>query len=296
MLYCTKRENITILYETREYHYIVRNERISLYCTKRENMTMGKLIIDFDNETVKKDNGKVYSIGEPDGFALIGDAWLRSGWISKYVYSFTWLGRPIIQQPEDMFRIQELICRIKPDYIVEIGIAHGGSIIYHASLCSMIGNGNVIGIDIEIRPHNKKAIESHYLYRYITMFEGDSTNPEIIEKVKEKIYSNDTDPRVIVILDGDHTKNHVLQELNLYSQFVSTDSYIIACDGYIKELVFGGSRSEQDWDINNPKKAAEEFVKNNPNFILEEPKFVFNEGTVNRWTSYWTGGFIKRIG
>ncbi len=256
---------------------------------------MGKLIIDFDNETVEIDNGKIYSLGEPDGFALIGDAWLRSGWDSKYVYSFTWLGRPIIQQPEDMFRIQELIYSIKPDYIIEIGIAHGGSIIYHASLCDMIGKGSVIGIDIEIRPHNRSAIESHNLYRYITMFEGDSIDPTIIEKVKEKIYGNNRDPKVIVMLDGEHTKDHVLQELNAYSKFVSVGSYIIACDGYIKELVVGSPRSEPDWNYNNPKNAAIEFVKNNPNFILEEPKFVFNEGTVNKWVSYWTGGFIKRI-
>lgn len=256
---------------------------------------MRKLTIDFDNGTVITDNGDTFSLGKPEGFTLIGDAWLRAGWDSKYVYSFTWLGRPIIQQPEDMFRIQELIYKLRPDYIIETGIAHGGSLIFYASLCDMIGKGKVIGIDIEIRPHNKKAIESHNFYQYITMLEGDSVDYKIIEKIKEIIYNNNYNPKVMVLLDGDHTKDHVLQELNLYSQFVSIGSYIIACDGYIKELVAGGPRTEPDWPCNNPKRAVIEFVNSNPNFILDEPKFIFNEGTVNRWVSYWTGGFIKRV-
>lgn len=256
---------------------------------------MRKLTINFDNGTVETSDGNIYSLDEPDGFALIGDIWLRAGWDAKYVYSFTWLGRPIIQQPEDMFRTQELIYNIRPDYIIETGIAHGGSLIYYASLCDLIGKGEVIGIDIEIRPHNRKAIESHDFYQYITMLEGDSVDPKIIEKIKEIVHKNYLQPKIIVILDGDHTKDHVLQELKLYSQFVSIDSYIIACDGYIKELVTGGPRSEPDWYHNNPRRAAIEFVKDNPNFILDEPKFMFNEGTVREWISYWKGGFIKRI-
>lgn len=273
--------------------------------------TQRRLTINFNKETVICD-GKVYSLSEPTGFSLIGDAWLRAGWDAKYVYSFTWLGRPIIQQPEDMIRIQELIYQIKPDYIIEVGIAHGGSLIYYASLCSLMGKGKVIGIDIDIRPHNRKAIEEHELYKYITMFEGDSIDNAIIEKIKDIIYKNSDNssgssnddsknsndsPVIMVILDGDHTKEHVLKELYSYSKFVSINSYIIACDGYIKELVgeCRGPRSEENWVYDNPKMAVNEFVKNNPDFILEEPKFLFNEGTVDRWISHWSGGFVKRI-
>lgn len=253
-----------------------------------------RLIISHDHGTVIY-NGKIYSLSDPIGFAIVGDAWLRAGWDAKYVYSFTWLGRPIIQQPEDMIRIQELIYQIKPDYIIEIGIAHGGSLIYYASLCSLIGKGRVIGVDIDIRSHNRKAIESHELYKYITIFEGDSTSSNIVDDVRHIIYSNSQDPKVIVILDGDHTKEHVLKELEIYSKFVSIDSYIIACDGYIKELVCGGPRTGCNWIYDNPKEAAKEFVKNSPHFILEEPKLIFNEGTIDRWISHWSGGFIKRI-
>lgn len=256
---------------------------------------MRKLTINFDSGTVETSDGNIYYLGEPNGFALVGDAWLRTGWDAKYVYSFTWLGRPIIQQPEDMFRIQELIYKLRPDYIIETGIAHGGSLIFYASLCKLIEKGNVIGVDIEIREHNRKAIESHELYPYITMFEGDSIDNKIIEKIKELIYRNSSDPKVIVILDGDHTKEHVLKELDLYSQFVSVDSYIIACDGYIKELTVNGPRTEPDWSWNNPKRAAFEFTQNNPNFIIDEPKFLFNEGNTNKWISYWSEGFVKRI-
>lgn len=260
-----------------------------------------ELIVNFENGTVTC-NKDIYLLSDPIGFSLVGEAWLRTGWDAKYVYSFTWLGRPIIQQPEDMFRIQELIYKLKPDYIIETGIAHGGSLIYYASLCDLIGKGHVIGIDIEIRPHNREMIERHELYPYITLIEGDSTSSDVFLRVKDNILklvrsvvdSDQHNPTILVILDSGHTKDHVLQELNLYSQLVSIDSYIIACDGYIKELVSGGPRTEQDWSWNNPIQAATEFVKNNQNFILEEPKFLFNEGTVNKWVSYWSKGFIKR--
>ena len=108
-------------------------------------------------------------LGTPDAFEAISKVWLRSGWDTKYVYSFTWLGRPIIQLPEDLMRLQEVIFTIKPDVIVETGIAHGGGLIFYASLCQMLGKGRVVGVDIEIRPHNRQAIEAHPLSPYITL-------------------------------------------------------------------------------------------------------------------------------
>ena len=118
----------------------------------------------FDSHTnLIKYNGEEISISDPRSFKLISDLWLRSGWDTKYVYGFSWLGRPIIQLPEDIIRIQELIFQIKPDVVIETGVAHGGSLVLYASLCNAIGKGKVIGIDIEIRQHNKKAIDEHLL-------------------------------------------------------------------------------------------------------------------------------------
>ena len=114
-----------------------------------------------------------FPLASAEGFAAVSSAWLRAGWDAKYVYSFTWLGRPIIQLPEDMFRLQEIIYRLKPDVIVETGIAHGGSLVFYAGLCKLIGRGRVIGIDLEIRPHNRAAVEQHALADMITMVEGE---------------------------------------------------------------------------------------------------------------------------
>jgi cephalosporin hydroxylase len=246
--------------------------------------------IDTEKGTVIKD-GKEYSIGSPEAFKIISDAWLRSGWDAKYVYSFEWMGRPIIQLPEDMVRTQEVIFNLKPDVIIETGVAHGGSLIFYASLCKTIEKGRVIGIDIEIRPHNRKAIEEHFLFPYITLIEGSSTDSAVVEQVKKQVKPQET---VMVLLDSNHTYDHVLNELRAYSKMVSVGSYIVATDG-IMEYVVGAPRTNPDWITNNPKKAAEQFVKENSNFVIEEPSFPFNEGEIKERVTYWPSAFIKRI-
>jgi cephalosporin hydroxylase len=246
--------------------------------------------IDTEKGLVTKD-GKDFSIGSPEAFKIISDAWLRSGWDTKYVYSFAWLGRPVIQLPEDMIRIQEVIFDIKPDVIIETGVAHGGSLIFYATLCKAMEKGRVVGIDIEIRPHNRKAIEEHFLFPYITLIEGSSTDEGIVGKAKECIKPGD---KVLVLLDSNHTYEHVLNELRAYSELVSVGSYIVATDG-IMEFVVGAPRTNPDWDTNNPKKAAEQFVKENPAFKIEEPVFPFNESVITERITYWPSAFIKRI-
>jgi cephalosporin hydroxylase len=246
--------------------------------------------IDTEKSIVIKDN-KEYAIGSPQAFKIISDVWLRSGWDSKYVYSFAWMGRPVIQLPEDMIRIQEIIFDIKPDVIIETGVAHGGSLIFYGTLCKAIEKGRVIGIDIEIRPHNRKAIEEHFLFPYITLIEGGSTSQPVIDQLKHLVKP---DERVLVLLDSNHSYNHVLNELELYSAFVSVGSYIVATDGIMENLV-GAPRSSPDWATNNPKKAAEEFVKNNNRFVFEEPKFPFNESNITERVTYWPSAYIKRI-
>jgi cephalosporin hydroxylase len=233
-----------------------------------------------------------YDIGSPEAFREIARVYLRSGWDAKYVYSFTWLGRPVIQLPDDMLRIQEVIYRVKPAAIVEIGVAHGGSLIYSASVCHAMGRGRVIGVDIEIRPHNRKAIEEHELSDYIQLVEGDSVASETVAEVQRLV--GDEGP-VIVFLDGKHTKEHVASELHQYAPMVSVGSYIVAMDGIMGDLV-GAPRSEEDWSWNNPTQAAVEFTRAHPDFELEEPEMPFNEGAiVERTPTYWPQAFIRRV-
>lgn len=232
------------------------------------------------------------AMGSPEGFKIISDLWLKSGWETKYVYSFAWLGRPVIQLPEDMIRIQEVIFTVKPDVIIETGIAHGGSLIFYASLCKAIGKGRIIGIDIEIRPHNRKAIEEHFLYKdYIEMVEGSSVDAGIVNMVKSMIKEGET---VLVLLDSNHSKGHVSKELEAYSSLVSVGSYIVATDG-IMELVCGLDRTSPEWITDNPKAAAIEFTKKNPNYVIESPAFPFNESAITEPVTYWPSSYIKRI-
>jgi cephalosporin hydroxylase len=233
----------------------------------------------------------VCGIGTPEAFAIISRAWLRSGWDGKYIYSFTWLGRPIIQLPEDMIRIQEVIHSVRPEIIVETGVAHGGSLVYYASLCKALERGRVVGVDVEIRPHNRAAIESHILSPYITLIEGSSIDPVTVSKVKAQVGTAES---VLVLLDSCHSKDHVLAELRAYAPLVTPGSYIVAMDGIMEEMV-GAPRTKADWAWNNPRQAALAFTQENPDFQIEEPEFPFNEGTISQRVTYWPGAFIKRL-
>ena len=249
--------------------------------------------VDLKQGTVSVDEDGVtttHRLDTAEAFNIISDVWLRAGWDNKYVYSFTWLGRPIIQLPEDMFRLQEVIHSLRPDLIVETGVAHGGSLVFYASLCKSMGCGRVIGVDVEIRPHNRAAIESHALSPLITLIEGSSIDPAVVEQVSSQIEPGE---KVLVLLDSCHTKQHVLAELSAYSKLVSPGSYIVAMDG-IMEKVVGGPRTEADWSWNNPRQAALEFVADRPEFTIEEPSFIFNEGNVSQRVTYWPSAFIKR--
>ena len=250
--------------------------------------------IDLENGWVSiDDNNKAirHKLDSPEAFEVISRAWLRAGWDTKYVYSFSWLGRPIIQLPDDMVRIQEVINSIKPDVIIETGVAHGGSLIFYATLCKALERGRVIGIDVEIRPHNRKAIESHALFPFITLIEGSSIDPSVVEEVCRQVQPHE---KTLVLLDSCHTKQHVLAELEAYAPLVSPDSYIVAMDG-IMEQVVGAPRTQPDWIWNNPKQAALEFVRNNSGFKIEEPPVPFNEGRITERVTYWPSAFVKRI-
>jgi cephalosporin hydroxylase len=237
------------------------------------------------------DDREEFEIGSPEAFRVLSRLWLRSGWDNKYVYSFTWLGRPIIQLPEDIIRLQEIIYAVRPDVIVETGVAHGGALVFYAGLCKTMDHGRVIGVDVEIRPHNREAIESHPLASFITLVEGDSIAQQTVAKVTTQIGPDET---VLVLLDSCHEKQHVLEELRAYSTLVTPGSYIVAMDGIMEDLA-GAPRSSPDWTWNNPRQAALEFVAENPDFKIEEPPFAFNEGTVTERVTYWPSAFIKRV-
>ncbi|MCA8960491.1 MAG: class I SAM-dependent methyltransferase [Planctomycetes bacterium] len=255
--------------------------------------TRSRVVLDGDRVELHDDTGGVTShpIGSPEAFRVISDYWLRSGWDTKYVYSFSYLGRPIIQLPEDMIRMQEVIFSVEPDVLVETGVAHGGSLIFYSSLFRAMGKGRVVGVDIEIRPHNRAAIEAHELFDRITLIEGSSTDPDIVSQVKGQIASGE---RAMVILDSNHTRDHVRAELEAYADIVSVGSYLVACDGIMEGLV-GAPRSNDDWEWNNPRTAAAEFVEADERFELVEPTFPFNEGQVTDRVTYCPGAFVKRV-
>lgn len=255
--------------------------------------------IDLENGTLDyvTDGGvQSHALDSPEAFGVLSQAWLRSGWQNKHVYTFTWFGRPIIQLPEDLVRAQEVLYTLKPDVIVETGIAHGGSLIFYASLCKAMGRGRVIGVDIEIRPHNREALESHELIDYVTMIEGDSTDPAVVDRVNSLIGPGE---RTFVMLDGNHTRDHVLAELTAYSPLVSVGSYIVAADGLMADLAglkrHADDRPNDDWHWNNPRAAVEQFLDGRDDFVFESPRFQFNEGTITAPVTYCPGGWIKRV-
>jgi cephalosporin hydroxylase len=194
-------------------------------------------------------------------------SWFDLAFKHQYSYHFTWLGRPIIQFPQDMIALQEIIWDVKPDIIIETGIAHGGSLIFSASMLQLIGRGKVIGIDIDIRKHNKDEIKKHPLYKRIKMIEGSSVEPKIIKKVFSAVKDK---KKIMVFLDSNHTHEHVLKELEAYSSLVKKGSYIIVFDTMVEDMP-KNSFPNRPWNKkNNPKTAVREFLKKNKRFKVNK--------------------------
>ena len=218
-----------------------------------------------------------------EAFRELSYLWLKSGWASKYSYNFSWMGRPIIQLPEDMVMIQEIIHRVKPDVLVETGVAHGGSGVFYASLFEAYGKGRVISIDIEIRPHNRQALEAHPMKKRITLIERSSTAAETLAEVRSMIKPGES---VMVVLDSNHTRAHVLQELELYAPLVTPGSYIVATDGSMVDYtdVPGG---KPEWATDNPKMAVHDFLGSHDGFEIDpEPTRL--------GITYWPDAYLRR--
>ncbi|ADO58842.1 cephalosporin hydroxylase family protein [Paenibacillus polymyxa] len=185
----------------------------------------------------------------------------------NYTYNFTWLGMPIIQFPQDIISLQEIIWKVKPDVIIETGIARGGSIIFHSSMQRLIGNnGIVIGIDIDIRSHNREAIENHPFANHVYLIEGDSTSFEVMDQVKELISGGKS---VLVILDSNHTHDHVLKELEVFSPLVTNGSYLVVLDTIVEDMPDHFFK-DRPWRAgNSPKSAVKQFLKENKRFTVD---------------------------
>ena len=214
----------------------------------------------------------------------VGLQWIKVAAKNRLSYEIDWLGIPVIQTPEDLILMQELIFKVQPDYIIETGIAHGGGLIFYASMMELLNKGKVIGIDIEIREHNRKVIESHPLFKRIAMIEGDSISDEMIQELRKIISKNS---KVIVCLDSNHTKAHVLKELQFYQEFVIPGCYIVVFDTNTSELAKLGIFNSKYID-NSPKEAVEEFLKKNNNFEIDKN---YNK----LYISYSPNGYLRRI-
>ncbi len=259
---------------------------------------MDKFIKEFETERT----ARVESFGQDAGFKNRSRDWIEESMRKSYVYNFSWLGRPIIQFPQDMVAMQELIWEVKPDLIIETGIAHGGSLIMSASLLAMLDYADaietgelidpskpkrrVLGIDIDIREHNREAIEQHPMSNRIDMIQGSSIADDIIDKVHAyaKNYK-----RVLVSLDSNHTHEHVLAELKAYAPLTSKGSYCVVFDSFVEDVpadVF----SNRPWGPgNNPKTAVWEYLKTHPEFEID--KSIQNKLLI----TVAPDGYLKRI-
>jgi cephalosporin hydroxylase len=238
---------------------------------------------DPSQQFIDEREARITAFGDDKAFQSISRDWLEASMARMYVYNFTSLGRPIIQYPQDMIAMQELIWATRPDLVIETGIAHGGSLVLSASMLAMldlcdaievgatidprVSKRKVIGIDIDIRQHNRAAIESHPMASRITMIEGSSVAPETVAKVKAAASGYQ---RVLVCLDSMHTHDHVVAELDAYAPLVSSGSYCVVFDTFVEDMPprFFDNRP---WDVgNNPKTAVHQWLKSHPEYSIDK--------------------------
>ncbi|HMK48642.1 MAG TPA: cephalosporin hydroxylase family protein [Thermodesulfovibrionales bacterium] len=214
-------------------------------------------------------------------------AWLIAANTHNYSYRFSWMGMRIIQFPQDIIAMQEIIYRMKPDLIIETGVAHGGSAVFYASMLELIGGrGEVIGIDIDIRKHNMDRIRRHPMYRRITLIQGSSTDEKIVRKVRKKAHEKH---RILVCLDSSHTHEHVLKELDLYSPLVRKEGYVVVFDTSIEDMP-DDFFPDRPWKSgNSPRTAVSEFMQRNRRFVID------SEIDERLLVSACYGGFLKCV-
>lgn len=236
------------------------------------------------------------------GFQALSQQWLEASMRRRYVYNFDWLGRPIIQYPQDMVAMQDLIWRVRPDLVIETGIAHGGSLVLSASMLAMLdyceaveqgttlnpraSRRRVVGVDIDIRPHNRAAIEAHPLAHMIRMVQGSSVDPGTVEQVRALAQGHQ---RVMVCLDSMHTHDHVLAELNAYAPLTSVGSYCVVFDTFVEDMP-DDLFPDRPWSPgNNPQTAVKQWLSNQPGFVVD------SDETTRLMVTVAPHGFLKRV-
>jgi cephalosporin hydroxylase len=235
--------------------------------------------------TVSDDDGDhVVDIYTPDGFRVLADLFTRAGWQNKLSYEVTWLGIPIIQLPEDIVIVQELIWRVRPEVIVECGVAHGGALVLYASVLELLGRGRVVGVDVEIRKYNRLAIESHPLAKRITLIEGSSIEAGTAAAVRASV---EPGQRTMVMLDSNHTREHVRAELELYAPLVSPGSYLVVFDE-VMPMVADAPNGKATWVDDNPLEAVRDFLSSHPEFVADPAPERLG-------VTYCRGGFLRRL-
>lgn len=252
-------------------------------------LRMKKILQEFEEEVTRN----ISDLGSDLELQAKSREWINGVAPHKYTYNFSWLGRPIIQLPQDIIAMQEIIWAVQPDLIIETGIAHGGSIIFYASMlelnavCGGPPDAEVLGVDIDIRAHNKEAIEMHPMFRRISMIQGSSTAPEIIDQVRAKAGAKQ---RVLVCLDSNHTHDHVLAELEAYAPLTSVGSYCVVMDTVVEDMP-ASMFPDRPWGPgNNPKTAVWEYIKTHSEFEID--KSVDHKLLI----SVAPDGYLKRVG
>ena len=216
------------------------------------------------NEQSPRDEHAIAAMASDPAMTGAADDFMRTSIAHRYSYNFSWLGIPIIQYPQDVMALQELIWEDRPDLVIETGVAHGGSAIFFASMLELLGGGSVVAIDIDIRPHNRAAIESHPLAKRIELIEGSSTDAAVVTAVAERARAA---RRVVVVLDSNHTHEHVARELELYSPFVRRGGHLAVLDTIVERLP---SPPDRPWGPgNSPGSAVQAFLAQNDRFVID---------------------------
>jgi cephalosporin hydroxylase len=253
-----------------------------------------KLVIDTTGGTLTRHEGTsetTVGLFTKEAFEAISLEWIRVGYSLAYYHTFSWFGIPILQLPEDLVRMQEIIFRVRPQVIIETGVFQGGSMVFYASMLEALGQGKVIGIDLQIPPAVREKIEKHELGKRISLIEGSSTDAATVEQVKQMI--GGAGP-VLVMLDSDHSKAHVAAELEAYAPLVTKGSWIIVADGYMKDI-WDVPRAVPEWKTDNPYEAAREFVVRHPEFRNAPPGKPDESSPLTENITYFPGGWLQRV-
>ncbi|NGX60784.1 MAG: Rhamnosyl O-methyltransferase [Chlamydiae bacterium] len=248
-----------------------------------------KWTIDTTTQTLTTEDEEI-PLYSKEAFSLLSELWLKAGWNLRYHYTFSWLGRPVLQLPEDLLRMQEVLWELKPDLVIETGIALGGSLLFYASLCQLNGKGSVVGIDIDLRPQNRTAIENHPLFPWITLLDGDSLAPATHEKLASLTKGKKS---VLVVLDANHSYHHVRQELEQFAPLVTPGSYLVVADGFKKSLA-DVPRGKTRWEWDNPLNAIEDFLADHPEFTLQYPERRYNRSPVRLPVTHFPSGWLLK--